>query len=396
LKNIFGTNNQIEEVKKKMNETESTKTGVLKFIWGAFPWFIVIVLVLSLIILISGIKAKATRLEEENKASAKQTVSVQVVTLTVEPREFAEKLDLPAAVESFETLWVKSEVSGQVMSIPVKEGQMVEKGQVLAELDNRDYTSRLERVEANYKLAVIEHDRMAELYKKNSAAANEMDRLEAQLKDLEAQRREAKLALERTKIIAPISGRLNEIEAKVGDSMGVDKPVAQILQIGDVKINVGIPESDVSAVMDIKEADIVIDALDKLKVKGRKLFLSRQPGDMARLYSLELIVDNRDGRILPGMFAKVEVVKKVFKDTLAIPLYAVISQENKNFVYVENNNKAEKRPVELGILNGWMIQVKSGLKPGDKVIIVGHRQVDDGQAVNVIKNVTDPVEILQS
>lgn len=379
-----------------MNETESTKTGVLRFLWGAFPWLVVIVLILSLIILISGIKAKATRLEEEKKASAKQAVSVQVVTLTVEPREFEEKLDLPAAVESFETLWVKSEVSGQVMSIPVKEGQMVEKGQVLAVLDNRDYTSRLERVEANYKLAVIEHDRMAELYKKNSAAANEMDRLEAQLKDIEAQRREAKLALERTKIVAPISGRLNEIEARVGDSMGVDKPVAQILQIGDVKVNVGIPESDVSAVMDLKEADIVIDALDKLKVKGRKLFLSRQPGDLARVYSLELIVDNPDGRILPGMFAKVEIVKKVFKDTLAIPLYAVISQENKNFVYVENNNKAEKRSVELGILNGWMIQVNSGLKPGDKVIIVGHRQVDDGQAVKVIKNVADPAEILQS
>jgi membrane fusion protein (multidrug efflux system) len=263
-------------------------------------------------------------------------------------------------------------------------------------VDSRDYTSRLERIEANYKLTTIQHDRMAELYKKDSAAANEMDKLDAQLKDLDAQMKEATLALERTKIIAPISGRLNEVEAKIGDSMGIDKPVAQILQIGEVKVAVGIPESDVSAVMDLKEADIIIEALDKLRVKGRRLFLSRQPGDMARLFNLELVVDNPDGRILPGMFARVELVKKTFENTLAIPLYAVISQDDESFVYVENDNKAEKRSVELGILEGWMIQVKSGLKVGDKVIIVGHRQVDDGQAVQVIKNVTDPAEILKS
>ena len=90
------------------------------------------------------------------------------------------------------------------------------------------------------------------------------------------------------------------------------------------------------------------------------------------------------------------MLKRRFEDTLAVPLYAVISQDDENFVYIENNNKAEKRAVELGILEGWMIQVKSGLKAGDKVIIVGHRQVDEGQAVQVIKNVTDASEILKS
>jgi membrane fusion protein (multidrug efflux system) len=380
-----------------MNQFESEKkTRVLRSIWGSFPWLIVIILILSLIILVSKIKEKSARLIEENKAAIKEAVSVQVVTLTVEPGQLEEKLNLPAAVESFENLWVKSEASGQVTNILVKEGQMVQKGQVLVELDSRDYISRLERIEANYKLITIEYNRISELYKRNIAAASEVDKLEAQLKDLEAQMKESKLALERTKIIAPISGRLNEIEAKIGDSMPFDKPVAQILQIGEVKVTVGIPESDVSAVMDLNEADITIEALDKLKVKGRKLFLSRQPGDLARLYNLELVVANPDGRILPGMFARVELVKKRFEDTLAVPLYAVISQDEENFVYLENNNRAEKRPVELGILEGWMIQVKSGLKAGDRVIIVGHRQVDEGQTVQVIKNVTDVSEILKS
>jgi membrane fusion protein, multidrug efflux system len=380
-----------------MDQFESTtKTKVLKFIWGAFPWFAVIILILSIIILGGNCNKKSARLLEEKKAAVKDEVSVQVVTLTLEPSQIEEKLSLPATVESFESLWVKSETSGRVIKIMVKEGEMVQKGQVMVELDNRDYTSILERTEANHKLATIELNRMTELYKRNIAAASEVDKLDAQLKDLDAQMKSAKLALERTRITAPISGRLNEIEAKVGDWMSVDKQVAQILQIGEVKVTVGIPESDVSAVTDLKDADIVIEALDKLKVKGKKYFLSRQPRDLARLYNLELVVANSDGRILPGMFARVELVKKRFEDTLAVPLYAVISQDGKNFVYLEINKRAERREVELGILEGWMIQVKSGLKAGDNVIIVGHRQVDEGQAVQVIKNVTDASEILKS
>jgi membrane fusion protein, multidrug efflux system len=380
-----------------MDQMETAeKAKGLKIIWGAFPWIMVIILILSIMILGGNCNKKSARLLGEKKAEVKEEVSVQVVTLTMKPSQLEEKLSLPAVVESFENLWVKSEAAGQVIKILVREGEMVQKGQVLVELDNRDYTSTLDRIEASYKLATIDHARMTELFKKKIAAASEVDKLDAQLKDLEAQMKTAKLALERTRITAPISGRLNEIEAKVGDWMAVDKPVAQILQMGEIKVTVGIPESDVSAVADLKDADIVIEALDKLKVKGRKYFLSRQTGDLARLYNLELVVDNRDGKILPGMFARVEVVKKRFEDTLAVPLYAVISQNGKNYVYLEKGNKAEKREVELGILEGWMIQVKSGLAAQDRVIIVGHRQVDEGQTVQVIKNVTDASEIIKS
>jgi membrane fusion protein (multidrug efflux system) len=380
-----------------MNEVKTDKkTRLLRYLWATFPWFIIIILVLSLLILTGKIIEKVERLKAERRAATRQEVSAQVITLTVKPVQLEERLNLPATVESFENLWVKSEASGQVTNILVQEGQIVQKGQVLMELDSRDYMTNLERIEANYRLVTIEYKRITELFNRNIVAASEVDRLEAQLKDLEAQLNAAKLALERTRITAPITGRLNEIEAKIGDWMSIDKPLAQILQIGEVKVTVGIPESDVSAVTDLKEADIIIEALDKLRLKGRKLFLSRQPSDMARLYNLELVVDNPDGRILPGMFARVEIVKKRFEDTLAVPLYAVISQNNENFVYLEKDNKAEKRPVELGILEGWMIQVKSGLEVGDNVIIVGHRQVDEGQTVQVIKNVTDPAEIIKS
>ena len=376
---------------------EEKKTRLLRFLWGFFPWLAVLLLCVLVVTMWFVNQEKKIRLEEAKKEAIKEAVPpIRVITLTLEPNRLTDKINLPAAVESFENLWVKTEVSGQVVRIPVKEGQAVKERQVLVELDDRDYQLRLERIQANHRLATLDHERMAELAKKKITAETELDKIEAQLKDLSAQLKEAQLALSRTKIRAPISGRLNEIEAKIGDWLAVDKPVAQILQLEVVKVTVGIPESDVAAVLDLNEADVVIEALGNRKVRGKKIFLSRQPSTLARLYDLELAVQNPDQHILPGMFARVELVKEVFDKALVIPIYAVITQGDERFVYVERDKKAEKRHVDLGILTGWQIQVTSGLNPGDRVIVDGHRLLDDGQSVEVIRNVRDAGEIIGS
>ena len=373
------------------------KTRFLRFLWGIIPWLMVAIILVFILNMWERIKEKKGRLSEAKKAAMNREIpAVRVITLTLEPRLLEDKISLPAQIEPYENLWVKAEVPGQVVKVLVKEGQRIKKGQVLVQLDDRDYRSRLTRIEANYRLAGLDYDRYAALAKEKIAAASKLDEAEARLKELTAQRKEAELALERTRIISPISGRLNEIKAKEGNLLKENQEVAQILQFGKVKVTVGVPESDVAAVFDLKEAEVVIEALEKRRVKGRKIFLSRQPRTMARLYDLELLVSNPDGRILPGMFARVELVKAVFKQALAIPLYAVITQGDERFVYVDKDGKAEKRPVELGVLFGWQVQVKTGLMPGERVIVVGHRFLNNGQAIEVTKNVSSPSEIFES
>ena len=379
-----------------MDKSDS-KTKILRFLWGIFPWLIV-GLILGLIVILGGrIIEEQGRLAEAKKAAMKKEVpAVRVITLTLKPERLEDKISLPAEVEPFEDLWVKAEVKGQVVSIPVKEGRLVKKGQLLVKLDDRDYRSRLARIEANYRLARQDLERMAALVEKNIAAESKLDEIEARLEDLTAQRNEAQRSLDRTRITAPIRGRLNEIKAKKGDLLDVNQKVAQILQFNKVKVMVGVPESDVAAVFDLNEAEVIIEALENRKVKGKKVFLSSQPRTLARLYDLELMVPNPDGRILPGMFGQVELVKRVFDQALAVPLYAVITRGDERFVYVEKDGQAEKRLIKLGVLVGWQVHVEAGLSPGERVIVVGHRFLDDGQAVKVIKDVSDPSEILAS
>jgi len=372
------------------------KTRILRFIWGVIPWMMVALIVVFIVIMGIRIMDEKARLEEAKKAAMKKEVEpVSVITLSLKPRRLEDKINLPAQVEPYKDLWVKAEVPGQVIKVIVQEGQTVTNGQVIVQLDDRDYRTRLARIEANYQLAKLDYDRNVALVKKKVASLAKLDSIEAQLKDLEARVSEAKLALNRTEIAAPISGTVNEIEAKLGDFVSVGDPVARILQLDPVKVTVGVPESDVAAIFDLDEAEMIIDALNKRRVKGRKVYLSRQPQTLARLYDLDLTVPNPDSRILPGMFARAELVKAVFKRALAIPLYAVITQSEDRFVFVEKAGRAQRRNIQLGILVGWQVQVTSGLKPGERVIVVGHRFLDDGQAVKVIKNVSNPHEILK-
>jgi membrane fusion protein (multidrug efflux system) len=115
---------------------------------------------------------------------------------------------------------------------------------------------------------------------------------------------------------------------------------------------------------------------------------------MARLYTLELELDNSDGRILPDMFVRVEIVKKEIKDSLALPIYSVISRNDENIVYVVDDGVARAHKVSLGLLEGWRIQVTEGLCAGDRVIVVGQRSVNTGDKVNIVRSVTRAEDII--
>ncbi|PLX53028.1 MAG: hypothetical protein C0612_00100 [Desulfobulbaceae bacterium] len=169
--------------------------------------------------------------------------------------------------------------------------------------------------------------------------------------------------------------------------------MATVLDIDRVKVIVGIPETDVDAVRKIDRFEVMIEALHEKKISGSKNFLAVAPESQAQVYRLELEVGNKSGEILPGMFARVEIIKNEFPEALTIPLYAVISRDNKHFVFLEEGNVAKLQEVSLGILDGWQIQITEGLAPGQRVIVVGQRSVDADQKLNVVKKVTHPAEI---
>ena len=361
----------------------------------ALTLLFLLVLGVAIIGLSGTIKAQKELMTEEKLAAvAKERVPVNVVLLNVTPTTIQDRINLPGVIEPWEKLNVMSKINGTVLKVEVSEGETVAKGQVIARLDPDDYRIALDSAKASYDLASANYNRFALLFEQEIIAEAEMDNAKAQLKTTKAILENAELMLSRCTIKAPISGVIRRLDATEGLLLSVSDPVAEILQVDRVKGVVGIPESDVSLVRDVENVTLTIQALDNKEIIGSNHFLANSPESGARLYRLELAIDNKDNLILPGMFFRAQIVKRVIEDTVAVPLFTVIKREDQQFVFVEEDGVARQLPVQLGIIEDWRVQIIKGLSQGSRVVVEGHRDIDHGNKLNTVRVIDDLSEAL--
>jgi RND family efflux transporter MFP subunit len=335
-----------------------------------------------------GSKSKA--LEAEKKAALKESdASVNVVTMEVIPESIRDRINLPGVVEPWVKLKILSEVRGKIIQKIMDEGAEVRKGDIIAIIDSRDYENALISAKASYEAALSSKERIDKLYQEKLATRSQLDDATAMVDTGKAQMDSAKLNLDRCTIRSPISGVLNRIYFEPGQYMNISDPIAEVLQIDKVKVTIGIPESDVTAVRSVDDYEVKIDALSGKIFQAKKRFLSKSTDSLARLYNLELEIENPSGEILPDMFARVEIVKQEIENAITLPLFSVITINEENIVYVVKDNVVRSRKIELGMQEGWRIQVTKGLEPNEHVVVVGQRSVNDGQKVNIIKTVSN-------
>lgn len=318
---------------------------------------------------------------------------VNVVALNLMRAPIRDRINLPGIVEPWVKFNIVAEVRGEVTEKRIEKGTPIKEGDVIAVLDSEDYEIALQAVKASYETALASKKRLEKLYKEQLASRSQLDDITAQVEQFRAQLDSAALNLERCTIRSPISGIINNLYIDQGQYMNVSDPVAEVLQMDKVKVIVGIPESDVSAVNTVDTFEVKLDALNGKVFEAEKYFLSRSGDPRARLYNLELAIDNPEGEILPDMFARVDIVKQKVADALSVPLYSIITLNSEQAVYVVEDDKVYSRQVKTGIQEGWRIEITEGLNPGDDVIVIGHRRVSDGQTVNVIRTVSKMEEL---
>jgi len=366
-----------------------------KKISNILPVTLFIFTLVLILLLLFIIKTKKEDLAaKQSEAISNKKPPVNVIVMETGLQEIKDKINLPGIIEPWSELQMLARISGTVQEVLAKEGDRVEKGDDILLIDPTDYEIAFAAAKAEYDLASANRERGRKLFDKGFIPQAELDRLKSLNLTAKAAMDNAKLQLDRCRIKAPISGIIKKIDAEEGLFVSMSDPLCLILQIDKVKGVVGIPESDVAAVQKVDTVEITIKALNDLKLTGKKYFLSPAPENMAMLYRMELTIDNTERMLLPGMFIRAEIVKEVASEALSVPLYTVISRGNEQFVFVEDNGTARRRDVKIGILEGWRVQVTEGLVPGSHVIIEGHRNVEEGQPVNVVRVLKDTEEML--
>jgi membrane fusion protein (multidrug efflux system) len=381
--------------------TPNPKTLRGKIVWfllKSLPgFFFVLILLVAAFLIQERVDAqKEARKEELKNSTAVEAPPTNVVVLELQPTTLQDKINLPGLIEPWTKLALMSKIGGSIEELAVQEGDYVQKGQLIARIEDKDYRIALDSAKAAYALAQADYSRNKTLRKKGISTQANLDEQRSTLRQAKAALENAELALSRCQVTAPIPGIISKINAEIGMVVNqmMPEPIAEILQIDRVKAVVAVPEADVNAVRQLQKTEVHIRSLENARFQAQVHFLAPAPETLTHAYRLELALDNSESRIFPGMFLQANIVKQTEEQAISVPLYTVISRNDEHFVYVVENNIAHKRAVETGFTEGWQILIRSGLHLGEKVIIQGHRTVDDGQPVRVVKEVTDLSEFM--
>jgi membrane fusion protein (multidrug efflux system) len=310
-------------------------------------------------------------------------VNVTVMTVT-EESELIDTFALPAVVEPNRIVSVSAEVGGRIENIPLKKGNLVHAGDLLIRLNEDLLLPEFEGAEAQFKRDKIEYERVANLVKENVSPPRDLDNATTQLAISKARLAEVRARLERTRVLAPSAGLLNNLLVEEGEYVQVGTPLAELVDTHTVKVVVEVPERDIIYFDIGQKAEVFTDVKGREKsFTGIITFISKLADQQTRSTRMEITLENKEGLLYSGQIVRARLTRQILRDVIFIPLLAVIPMEESKAVYVVNSSQAQRREVELGIIKGDRIQVKQGLAPGDQLIIAGHRFVAPGQNVNV-------------
>lgn len=363
---------------EKSHTNEASKPRS-KWVWRAL-------IKLAIALLAVGAVAAIAMMPQPNKeAPPTEAPPINVTVMEVVPEvDLPDTFTLPAVIEPNRVVTVSAEEAASIERILPEEGDTVEPNDLLIQLNTDLIQPQFATAEAKHERDKIEYKRMESLVKTDAAPQQDLDNAVSSLAASKAAFEEARARLDRTRILSPAHGVLNDLPVEEGEYVSPGTPVAEIVEIDTVKVVVDIPEKDIAFFTMGQQAEILATVKQcEESVVGKITYISQLANSQTRSTPIEITLDNRNGHLRSGQIVRARLTRRVLDKAIMIPLLAVIPQEVGYSVYVVEDSKAQRRDVRLGIIQGDRIQILSGLKGGEKLIVAGHRFVAPGQNVNV-------------
>ena len=327
----------------------------------------------------------------------------------------AERRQLPVHLKAIGTVTppnivtVRSRVDGQLLRVAFAEGQQVEPGQLLAEIDPEPYRIQLAQADgqqrqnqASLETARADLERLKQLFAKNLVTNQEMDAQQALVREREgtaaadeARVQEARLQLAYTRIEAPIAGRVGLRRVDAGNLIRANDTngLVVITQTRPIAVMFTVPEVDLDKVVGPIRAggELAVEAWDRsertLLARGTLKAIDNQIDLATGTLKLKAEFPNDDEKLFPNQFVNMRLQVSTLKDAVVIPAAAVQFGSKGTYVYVVNpKSQSSIRPVVLGATDGVLQSVTEGLAPGDPVVLEGLDRLREGKSVVVVKD----------
>jgi multidrug efflux system membrane fusion protein len=331
-----------------------------------------------------------------------------VAVATATSGEIAVKLPALGTVTPLATVTVKTQVSGQLQQIAFREGQVVHRGDFLAQVDPRPFEAALEQVQGNLRRdqallanARVDQQRFQDILAQGLIAAQQLDTQKALVQQYEgtvasdeAQVSTAKLNLQYTHIVAPVSGQVGLRQVDQGNYVTPGDPngIVVVTQLQPVSVIFPLPEDNLPAIQKRLRVGAVlsVEAYDRANTTkladGSLQSLDNLIDTTTGTIKMRALFDNQDGALFANQFVNIRLLQDVLKDQVIIPVAAVQhgapNGVNSTFVYrVNADQTVSVRPITTGTADGERVAVVAGLRAGDLVVTEGGDRLRDGATV---------------
>lgn len=319
---------------------------------------------------------------EDQKGKSDKKSTMNVTGIVVKTESFDNTLSLSGSIEANEHVEIRSEVSGIVESINFKEGTTVSAGQLLFKVNDVELRAQLSQANTKQNLAAENERRAKLLLQKEAISQEEYDVARAEYASTKAQSQLIKAQIAKTAVRAPFSGKIGLRSISKGTYITPAILVANLVNIGKLKITFSIPEKYANQV---KNNTILNFGVSGSTEKYSATVYAIEPAVEVATRTLQVraIAENRDGKLLPGTFANVELPLDVIKDAIVVPTQAVIPVQNGKKVFISDFGKAKEIMVETATRTDASLLILSGLKAGDTVITSGVMSLKNDAPVKV-------------
>jgi len=316
------------------------------------------------------------------------------------PHRLSVELAMPGTVQAFNQATVRSKLSAEVRRLPVREGDRVAAGQVIAEFDTAQLRNQLAERQATLEsaratLAQTERTRAsnAQLVKQSFISKNAFDTADdayraqaAAVQAAEAQLAQTQLLLSDAVVRAPIAGQVAKRYVQPGEKVAFDAPLLHIVDLSRLELQAQAPVADVARIVQGAEVEVEIEGLAGQRYRGRIDRINPTTEAGSRMIAVYVMLPNDDGRLRGGMFAKVRLQVGSDAPVPALPVTAVQDDRGQSYVWIVADGRLARRNVVTGVRDerAQRIEITSGLNGTEQVIGTKFDNLRDGMLANIV------------
>lgn len=340
------------------------------------PITIVVVVLIAAAIYLFGFPP-----EEKMEEGQEQAVPVEVQTAQIS--EFRDTIEALGTAMADETVRITAQTQDVVEKIYFESGDLVEEGQLLAELNARKEVARVQQIKFSLDEAKRQLERLEQLRRGNAASQQQFDEQQVRVNGLQADLEVAEATLKEMKIYAPFSGRVGIRQISAGALVSPGDVFTTLDDIKPIKVDFSVPERYFASIAVDQEVITRSRAYPGELFVGRITSIDSRIDPVTRSVQVRAKIDNNDERLRPGMLLQITLLRSI-DDALLLPEKALIPIQNRQYVYVLTpDNRARQKEVSIGRRKPGIVEITDGIKPGEQVIIEGIVRLRDGVPVAV-------------